>query len=146
MREPALKDSSPDEIEIDFETLKPSTLRELEKYVNSVLKRQKRTSSKRSTVSCITAENHTICLEGAEHSCPGLATQVFRLSIGLSFHHHCLLSCCYWHAIPPMCWAPPLPASVGKKDEYTATHHYIGGSHLWFWFLYSLWHCFQACH
>ena len=34
-REPALKDSSPDEIEIDFETLKPSTLRELEAYVLS---------------------------------------------------------------------------------------------------------------
>ena len=44
MREPALKDSSPDEIEIDFETLKSSTLRELEKYVNSVLKKQKRPS------------------------------------------------------------------------------------------------------
>lgn len=42
MREPALKDNSPDEIEIDFETLKPATLRELEKYVNSVLKKQKR--------------------------------------------------------------------------------------------------------
>jgi hypothetical protein len=42
MREPALKDSSPDEIEIDFETLKPTTLRELEKYVNSVIKKQKR--------------------------------------------------------------------------------------------------------
>jgi len=34
-REPSLKDSSPDEIEIDFETLKPSTLRELEAYVAS---------------------------------------------------------------------------------------------------------------
>ena len=44
-REPALKDSSPDEIEIDFETLKPSTLRQLEKYVNSVLRKQKRPSS-----------------------------------------------------------------------------------------------------
>ena len=32
-REPALKNSNPDEIEIDFETLKPSTLRELERYV-----------------------------------------------------------------------------------------------------------------
>merc|ERR1712029_305399 len=29
-REPALRDSNPDEIEIDFETLKPSTLRALE--------------------------------------------------------------------------------------------------------------------
>ncbi|ESO06581.1 hypothetical protein HELRODRAFT_64016 [Helobdella robusta] len=38
-REPSLKDSNPDEIEIDFETLKPSTLRELEVYVSSCLKR-----------------------------------------------------------------------------------------------------------
>ena len=36
-REPSLRDSNPDEIEIDFETLKPSTLRELELYVSSVL-------------------------------------------------------------------------------------------------------------
>ena len=36
-REPALRDSNPDEIEIDFETLKVSTLRELELYVSSVL-------------------------------------------------------------------------------------------------------------
>ncbi|XP_062243617.1 bromodomain-containing protein 4-like isoform X2 [Platichthys flesus] len=43
-REPSLKNSNPDEIEIDFETLKPSTLRELEKYVSSCLKRKKRTS------------------------------------------------------------------------------------------------------
>lgn len=42
MRERPIKDGSPDEIEIDFETLKPATLRELEKYVNSVLKKQKR--------------------------------------------------------------------------------------------------------
>ena len=44
MRETSLKDTSPDEIEIDFETLKPSTLRELEKYVNIVLRKQKRPS------------------------------------------------------------------------------------------------------
>jgi len=48
LREPTLKDSSPDEIEIDFETLKPSTLRELEKYVNSVLRKQKRPSIQKS--------------------------------------------------------------------------------------------------
>ena len=30
-REPTLRGSNPDELEIDFETLKPSTLRELEK-------------------------------------------------------------------------------------------------------------------
>ena len=41
-REPALKDSNPDEIEIDFETLKPSTLRELEAYVASCLKKKPR--------------------------------------------------------------------------------------------------------
>jgi hypothetical protein len=46
MRETSLKDTSPDEIEIDFETLKPSTLRELEKYVNLVLRKQKRPSAK----------------------------------------------------------------------------------------------------
>uniref|UniRef100_A0A1I8J6B5 Bromodomain-containing protein n=1 Tax=Macrostomum lignano TaxID=282301 RepID=A0A1I8J6B5_9PLAT len=37
MREPTLRDSNPDEIEIDFETLQHATLRELEKYVRSVL-------------------------------------------------------------------------------------------------------------
>uniref|UniRef100_A0A3B3X6H5 Bromodomain containing 4 n=1 Tax=Poecilia mexicana TaxID=48701 RepID=A0A3B3X6H5_9TELE len=41
-REPSLKNSNPDEIEIDFETLKPSTLRELERYVSSCLKKKKR--------------------------------------------------------------------------------------------------------
>lgn len=43
-REPSLKNSNPDEIEIDFETLKPSTLRELEKYVSSCLKKKKKLS------------------------------------------------------------------------------------------------------
>ncbi|KAM9742942.1 bromodomain-containing protein 3-like isoform 2-T2 [Menidia menidia] len=41
-REPSLRDSNPDEIEIDFETLKPSTLRELERYVKSCLQRKQR--------------------------------------------------------------------------------------------------------
>ena len=46
MREPSMKKNSKlDEIEIDFETLKVTTLRELEKYVNSVLKKQKRPPS-----------------------------------------------------------------------------------------------------
>ncbi|PAA84200.1 hypothetical protein BOX15_Mlig006432g3 [Macrostomum lignano] len=36
-REPSLRDSNPDEIEIDFETLQLDTLRELEAYVRSVL-------------------------------------------------------------------------------------------------------------
>ena len=38
-REPSLRETNPDEIEIDFETLKPSTLRELEKYVATCLRR-----------------------------------------------------------------------------------------------------------
>ncbi|KAM6986053.1 bromodomain-containing protein 3-like [Aplochiton taeniatus] len=41
-REPSLRDSNPDEIEIDFETLKPSTLRELERYVKSCLQKKLR--------------------------------------------------------------------------------------------------------
>lgn len=41
-REPSLRDSNPDEIEIDFETLKPSTLRELERYVKSCLQRKQK--------------------------------------------------------------------------------------------------------
>ncbi|XP_034751583.1 bromodomain-containing protein 3-like isoform X2 [Etheostoma cragini] len=39
-REPSVRDTSPDEIEIDFEILKPSTLRELEHYVKSCLYKQ----------------------------------------------------------------------------------------------------------
>ena len=46
MREPSMKKNSKlDEIEIDFETLKVTTLRELDKYVNSVLKKAKRPPS-----------------------------------------------------------------------------------------------------
>lgn len=41
-REPSHKNSNPDEIEIDFETLKPSTLRELERYVSSCLRKKKK--------------------------------------------------------------------------------------------------------
>ncbi|KAL1790816.1 bromodomain testis-specific protein isoform X1, partial [Sigmodon hispidus] len=39
-REPSLRNSNPDEIEIDFETLKASTLRELEKYVFTCLRKR----------------------------------------------------------------------------------------------------------
>ena len=39
-REPTLQDSNPDEIEIDFETLKPSTLRKLEEYVQACLRKK----------------------------------------------------------------------------------------------------------
>uniref|UniRef100_A0A4W2D2U6 Bromodomain testis-specific protein n=1 Tax=Bos indicus x Bos taurus TaxID=30522 RepID=A0A4W2D2U6_BOBOX len=39
-REPSLRNSNPDEIEIDFETLKSSTLRELQKYVAGCLRKR----------------------------------------------------------------------------------------------------------
>lgn len=38
-RLPALRDAPADELEIDIDSLDPTTLRELERYVNSVLKR-----------------------------------------------------------------------------------------------------------
>ena len=41
-REPALRDSNPDEIEIDFETLKHSTLRALEQFVAQSLRKKPR--------------------------------------------------------------------------------------------------------
>ncbi|OQV16625.1 putative Homeotic protein female sterile [Hypsibius exemplaris] len=41
-REPNLKDTDPDEIEIDFALLKPSTLHDLQTYVNSILRRRGR--------------------------------------------------------------------------------------------------------
>ena len=44
-REPSLRETNPDEIEIDFETLKPSTLRELEKYVATCLRGGSRITS-----------------------------------------------------------------------------------------------------
>ena len=39
-REPSFQNSSPDEIEIDFDQLQPITLRELEVYANTVLKKK----------------------------------------------------------------------------------------------------------
>ncbi|XP_041886161.1 bromodomain testis-specific protein isoform X1 [Corvus kubaryi] len=50
-REPALRNSNPDEIEIDFETLNASTLRELEKYVATCLKKKQRKQGKNPTKS-----------------------------------------------------------------------------------------------
>uniref|UniRef100_A0A3Q3X3T5 Bromodomain-containing protein 2 n=1 Tax=Mola mola TaxID=94237 RepID=A0A3Q3X3T5_MOLML len=41
-REPSLRDTNPEEIEIDFETLKPSTLKELERYVMTCLRKRPR--------------------------------------------------------------------------------------------------------
>lgn len=40
-REPSLRDSNPDELEIDFETLRSTTLRELEKYVAECLRKKR---------------------------------------------------------------------------------------------------------
>ncbi|VDN10338.1 unnamed protein product [Dibothriocephalus latus] len=45
-REPSHRDCNPDEIEIDFETLQHSTLRELERYVTSVLQKAKSSARK----------------------------------------------------------------------------------------------------
>merc|ERR1719347_1531494 len=66
-REPSLRDSNPDEIEIDFETLKPSTLRALEAFVTQSLRKRpkKKKESKKS------AEKR----EGGEGSGEGLAKQ-----------------------------------------------------------------------
>ncbi|KFP42132.1 Bromodomain testis-specific protein [Chlamydotis macqueenii] len=51
-REPSLRNSNPDEIEIDFETLKASTLRELKKYVATCLrKRPRKQRAKKTTKS-----------------------------------------------------------------------------------------------
>ncbi|NWR05934.1 BRDT protein, partial [Paradoxornis webbianus] len=50
-REPALRNSNPDEIEIDFETLNASTLRELEKYVATCLRKKQRKQVEKPTKS-----------------------------------------------------------------------------------------------
>ncbi|KFP63061.1 Bromodomain testis-specific protein [Cariama cristata] len=50
-REPSLRNSNPDEIEIDFETLKASTLRELEKYVATCLRKRPRKQQAKKTKS-----------------------------------------------------------------------------------------------
>ncbi|KAM5147827.1 bromodomain testis-specific protein [Mantella aurantiaca] len=44
-REPSMKESNPHEIEIDFETLKSSTLRSLEKYVALILRKKPKKSN-----------------------------------------------------------------------------------------------------
>ncbi|XP_009986895.1 PREDICTED: bromodomain testis-specific protein-like [Tauraco erythrolophus] len=48
-REPSLRNSNPDEIEIDFETLKASTLRELQKYVAICSRKMKRKQQAKKT-------------------------------------------------------------------------------------------------
>lgn len=72
-REPSLRDSNPDEIEIDFETLKPSTLRELERYVKSCLQKKQRKLLRKcgrprgrallmSSVMCVSLMNRSLSL------------------------------------------------------------------------------------
>lgn len=48
-REPALRDTNPEEIEIDFEMLKPSTLRTLEAFVQTCLRKRRKSSSREYT-------------------------------------------------------------------------------------------------
>ncbi|XP_057673616.1 bromodomain-containing protein 4 isoform X1 [Corythoichthys intestinalis] len=55
-REPSLKNSNPDEIEIDFETLKPSTLRELERYVSTCLRKKKKGGAEKTTESTVSSK------------------------------------------------------------------------------------------
>ncbi|XP_017543594.1 bromodomain-containing protein 3-like isoform X2 [Pygocentrus nattereri] len=61
-REPTLKNTNPDEIEIDFEMLKPTTLRELERYVSACLKR-KRTAGEKSNVIKIKTGSSSVSTE-----------------------------------------------------------------------------------
>lgn len=61
-REPSLKDSNPDEIEIDFETLKPATLRELEAYVSSCLKKRSKKASAAGGFACSFFTLALLCL------------------------------------------------------------------------------------
>uniref|UniRef100_A0A673C9X4 Bromodomain containing 3 n=1 Tax=Sphaeramia orbicularis TaxID=375764 RepID=A0A673C9X4_9TELE len=49
-REPSVCDANPDEIEIDFEILKPSTLRKLEQYVKSCLYKKFRKFQSKSSI------------------------------------------------------------------------------------------------
>ncbi|XP_062853385.1 bromodomain testis-specific protein isoform X3 [Trichomycterus rosablanca] len=48
-REPTLRDTDPEEIEIDFEILKPSTLRALESFVQTCLRKKPKVSDQKKT-------------------------------------------------------------------------------------------------
>ena len=50
-REAALRDSNPDELEIDFETLKPSTLRALERFVSTTLNKTNNANANKASAS-----------------------------------------------------------------------------------------------
>ncbi|XP_077189145.1 bromodomain testis-specific protein isoform X2 [Paroedura picta] len=70
-REPSLQHTNPDEIEIDFENLKASTLRELEKYVMTCLrKRPKKHSAENNSISKTIRGPHRL----SESSCSSTST------------------------------------------------------------------------
>ncbi|XP_040573332.1 bromodomain-containing protein 2 isoform X1 [Lepeophtheirus salmonis] len=74
-REPALRDSNPDEIEIDFETLKPSTLRALEQFVASSLRKKPRKKrSENATTNNNNATNSSKNSNNSQESSSGAAT------------------------------------------------------------------------
>ncbi|XP_044030694.1 bromodomain-containing protein 3-like isoform X2 [Siniperca chuatsi] len=62
-REPSMCDTNPEEIEIDFEILKPSTLRELEQYVKSCLHKKFKKFQKKSSQA---ASHHVSCSSSSD--------------------------------------------------------------------------------
>ncbi|XP_061604240.1 bromodomain-containing protein 4 isoform X2 [Phyllopteryx taeniolatus] len=97
-REPSLKNSNPDEIEIDFETLKPSTLRELERYVSTCLRKKKKGGAEKSMESMVTAKKigsssgSSGSSSDSETEAPGMIKpqkkKVQSLKEGKKMHHH----------------------------------------------------------
>merc|ERR1719350_1635136 len=77
-REPSLRDSNPDEIEIDFETLKPSTLRALEAFVTQSLRKKPR--KKKGEGKTKEPKKEEAGAAGATGESSGLAKQKGRLS------------------------------------------------------------------
>ena len=71
-REPSLKNSNPDEIEIDFETLKPTTLRELERYVKSCLQKKQRKPLCKLPGPSVFLRPTSVCLLPTLHPAPSL--------------------------------------------------------------------------
>ncbi|XP_053318931.1 bromodomain-containing protein 4 isoform X2 [Spea bombifrons] len=74
-REPSLKNSNPDEIEIDFETLKPSTLRELERYVTSCLRKKRKPQDKMDAPSSLSGKTKGFSSSESESSSESSSTE-----------------------------------------------------------------------
>uniref|UniRef100_H3C9H8 Bromodomain containing 4 n=1 Tax=Tetraodon nigroviridis TaxID=99883 RepID=H3C9H8_TETNG len=81
-REPSLKNSNPDEIEIDFETLKPSTLRELERYVSSCLCKKKKVPAEKPVESMATSRKN-----GGSTESSGSSSDSEAEGTGMIKHH-----------------------------------------------------------